>query len=134
MILSLSSDILSHLQQQARRGAPLEICGLLFGENQIVSGFEQARNIARHANRQFEIDPAALIEAERAARDGGPAIVGYYHSHPQGDVKPSQTDAASAAADERIWLIINGRDASAWRATESGEIFGRFNPIALDCQ
>jgi len=133
MGLGISSAILDELQRQARHGAPLEICGLLFGEDQKVSGFQQAANIAENAHRNFEIDPSTLIAAERSAREGGPAIIGYYHSHPTGNIRPSETDAESAAPDYRLWLIINGQQAAAWQAVENGEIFGRFNPIALDC-
>ena len=131
MNLSISSDILDRLQTQARHGAPLEICGLLYGDGETVTAFQQTDNVAAKAHKHFEINPAALIAAERTARDGGPAVLGYYHSHPTGDILPSQTDAKTAAADGKIWLIINGKNAAAWHAVEGGEIFDRFNPVAL---
>ncbi len=133
MKLSISSALLGRLQTQARHGAPLEICGLLFGENNTVTDSQQARNVAQKAHCHFEIDPAILISAERSARDGGHPILGYYHSHPSGSVSPSETDAEKAAADDRIWLILNGSEAGAWRAAKDGEIFGRFDPISLEC-
>ena len=133
MVLVLSSAILDDLQQLARKAAPEEACGLLFGENGTVSGYKLTRNTAENRLRHFEIDPGALIAAEREMRDGGRRIIGYFHSHPLGAVAPSKTDAAMAAADDRIWLIINGQDAAAWQAAENGEIYGRFDPITLDC-
>ncbi len=134
MTLVLSSAILDELQQLAHQSAPEEACGLLFGNNGTVSGFLATKNIARNPLRHFEINPADLIGAERAMRDGGPEIIGYYHSHPSGSVSPSKTDAAMAASDDRIWLIINGQEAAAWQAVANGEIYGRFDPITLDCQ
>lgn len=134
MKLVLSSAILDDLQELARQAAPEEACGLLFGDNGTVSGFLATKNVAQFPLRHFEIDPVDLIAAERAMRDGGQAIHGYYHSHPSGSVVPSKTDAAMAAPDDRIWLIVNGKDALAWRATKNGEIYGRFDPITLDCQ
>jgi proteasome lid subunit RPN8/RPN11 len=74
-----------------------------------------------------------LIAAERDQRYGGESILGYYHSHPAGTVRPSITDADSAAPDGRFWLIVNGQGAAAWCAAENGEIYGRFNAITLDC-
>jgi len=133
MKLSISSALLDQMQAQAQHGAPLEICGLLFGENSEVSDFQLTRNVATKAHRHFEIDPADLISAEREARDGGPEILGYYHSHPSGQVEPSETDAKNAAADDRIWLILNGVEAAAWKTSKDGEIFGRFDPILLEC-
>lgn len=66
-------------------------------------------------------------------RDGGEPILGYYHSHPAGSVRPSRTDADSAAPDGRLWLILNGQDAAAWQTACAGEIYGRFDAIKLDC-
>ncbi len=125
--------MLEELQRQTRHGVPLEICGLLLGKATRVTAVRQARNVARKAHRHFEIDPAVLIAAEREAKAGGPEIVGYYHSHPSGQVKPSETDAKNAAPDDRIWLILNGHEASAWQACKNPELFGPFAPITLDC-
>lgn len=133
MTLVLSSAILDELQQLAHQSAPEEACGLLFGDNGTVSGFLATKNVAESPLRHFEIDPVELIAAERAMRDGEANIAGYFHSHPSGTVSPSKTDAEMAAPDGRIWLIINGADAAAWQAKENGEIYGRFNPITLDC-
>lgn len=134
MKLVISRKMLDELQAAALEAEPEECCGLLFGEGGQVSGYEPAENVAENPDRHFEIDPSALIAAERAARDGKLAILGYFHSHPTGNVEPSQTDANSAAPDGRIWLILDGKEASAWCATSNGEIFGRFDPISLECE
>lgn len=133
MNLSISSTILAELQSLAFDGLPLEICGILFGQKDLLTGFRSTNNVAENPSRHFEIDPSVLINVERAARETGPQIMGYYHSHPTGDIRPSQTDADNAAPDGRIWLIINGKRAAAWQAVDDGEVFGRFSPITLDC-
>lgn len=124
--------MLADLQQLAHAAAPQEICGILFGREGRVSARRAAKNVADDPQRHFEIDPATLIAAERDQRSGGQPILGYYHSHPAGTVRPSITDAESAAPDGRIWLIVNGREAAAWQATENGENYGRFNAILLE--
>lgn len=126
--------MLAELQQLALAAAPQEACGILFGRDDRVSGYRAAQNVARDPVRHFEIDPATLIAAERQMRDGGDPIIGYYHSHPTGTVQPSRTDAESAAPDGRLWLILNGQDATAWRTAPAGEIYGRFDAIRLDCR
>ncbi len=125
--------MLADLQQLARMAAPQEICGILFGREGRVSARRAARNVAEDRHRHFEIDPRVLIDAERGERSGGEPILGYYHSHPSGTVRPSTTDAASAAPDGRLWLILNGEAAAAWQAVPDGEIYGRFGAIPLDC-
>ncbi|MEP2988877.1 MAG: M67 family metallopeptidase [Parasphingorhabdus sp.] len=125
--------MLEELQKAAKDAAPEECCGLLFGDDGRVSDYELTTNIAHAPEQHFEIDPVSLISAEREMRGKGPAILGYFHSHPTGDVNPSETDAKSAAPDDRIWLILNGNDSVAWRAVQDGQIFGRFDPILLEC-
>lgn len=124
---------MDELQQAALDACPNECCGLLFGRKDRISGYELTANVADLPARQFEIDPAALIAAERNSRQGIEPILGYFHSHPSGEVQPSQTDAEKAAPDGRHWLIVNGKDAAVWRAVPNGEIFGRFDPISLEC-
>tara|TARA_R110002124_G_scaffold84979_1_gene220793 strand:- start:1477 stop:1917 length:441 start_codon:yes stop_codon:yes gene_type:complete len=133
MQVFISSAILAEIQQLVLDNAPQEICGILLGRDGRVNSYRIARNVAADPVRHFEIDPATLIAAERASRDGGDPILGYYHSHPAGTVEPSRTDAESAAPDGRLWLILNGRDAAAWRTADNGEIYGRFDAIMLDC-
>ncbi|MEO0440319.1 MAG: M67 family metallopeptidase [Pseudomonadota bacterium] len=133
MKLIISSKIMAELQGAARSGAPNEICGLLLGQNQHVSEARMTNNVAMDPRRHFEVDPALLIAAEKDMRSGGLPIIGYYHSHPDGPVEPSVTDAGSAAPDGRIWLIINGQEAAAWQATLSGRLLARFDPIELEC-
>ena len=107
------------------------MCGLLFGTADAIAAVQPCRNVAADPSRWFEIDPAALLAAHRAARIGGPAIVGWYHSHPNGLAMPSPRDAASAAPDGMLWLIAAGGALRAWRAVEDGPVEGRFEAVAL---
>ncbi|HWK36179.1 Mov34/MPN/PAD-1 family protein [Sphingomonas sp.] len=104
-----------------------EICGLLFGTDAAITGWRQAANVHPDPARHFEIAPAALIAALRAERAGGERLIGYVHSHPGGRADPSPTDAANAAPDGRLWLIVGGGgQARLWRATTRG-----FVPVEL---
>ena len=58
--------------------------------------------------------------------------MGYWHSHPSGDAMPSVTDAAMAAPDGKLWLIVGGDTVTAWRAVEQGVLHGRFEPVAIE--
>jgi proteasome lid subunit RPN8/RPN11 len=109
-----------------------EVCGLLLGEGDDVTRLLPCRNVAADPAVRFEIDPAALIAAHRAARGGGERILGHYHSHPSGVARPSPRDAADAAPDGSIWLIVAGEAVTAWRAVADGAEHGRFDPLRLD--
>lgn len=108
-----------------------EVCGLLLGSAGRIEAVVACANVSADPARRFELDPAALIAAWRAARRGGPAVIGHYHSHPTGNPSPSAVDAGEAAADGAIWIIAGAGRVAAWRAVEHGALHGRFDPVDL---
>src|SRR6185503_12046732 len=89
--------VIQRLHAEAARAHPREACGLLLGRGTRIEGIAPAANVHPEPLTRFEIDPAALIAAHRAARAGGPELVGYYHSHPAGHPLPSATDCEHAS-------------------------------------
>lgn len=125
--MRISRSVLAGIRRESAAAAPREACGLLFGEGAEIAGWQAADNVAESPERGFEIDPRALFAALRAERAGGAKILGYWHSHPSGDAAPSATDAAMAAGDGKLWLIVAGDDAALWLPGADG----RFEAVAL---
>ncbi len=130
MTIRMASDAAALILAQASQAAPRECCGLLLGEDDHVIEARSTANVAADPLRHFEIDPATLIAAERASREGGARLLGYYHSHPGGVVQPSATDRAMAPPDGRIWVIAAGGTLASFRAPDRPG--GTFRPIALE--
>jgi proteasome lid subunit RPN8/RPN11 len=131
-MMRLSIAVRNEILEHARDAADVEVCGLLFGEGDRIDRAMPCRNVAPDPTTRFEIDPAMLIAAHRAARRGeGPAVIGHYHSHPNGRPDPSPRDAAAAAPDGHLWLIVADDTITAWRATANGAIHGRFDAVKL---
>ena len=84
MVVELTSGVTATLLEEAARAQPHECCGLLLGQGARVNQVVPAANVHPMPRDHFEIDPQALIAAHRAARSGGPQVLGYYHSHPNG--------------------------------------------------
>ncbi len=126
MALEISSTLVARLLNEADSEPDREVCGLLFGTSERVDAALPCSNVASDPRTAFEIDPAALIAAHKAERRGGPAIVGCYHSHPNGAALPSPRDAAAALPDGAFWLILAAGQACLFRAVEHGAIEGRF--------
>lgn len=106
--------------QGAIATAPNEACGLLLGAGSHVHTATVTTNVHPDPATRFEIDPAALIAAHRAARQGGPALLGYWHSHPNGRAGPSATDRAAASGDGRVWAIVARGNVTLWRDGANG--------------
>ncbi|WP_375286608.1 Mov34/MPN/PAD-1 family protein [Sphingomonas sp.] len=126
--LRISRSALTAIRAEADAAGD-EICGLLLGVD--IAQARACRNVHPQPARHFEIDPAALLAAHRAARNGGPPVIGHYHSHPSGDPRPSLVDAADAPPDGAIWLIIGVGATAAWIAVRDGTVHGRFDPVAI---
>lgn len=95
--------------------APLEACGLLFGEPGRIVEASIARNVAEHPERHFEIDPQHLFDAQRKDRAGPMRLMGCWHSHPNGNPNPSQYDLEGAFDEDWLWLIVADGRISGWR-------------------
>lgn len=126
MIVEVTREVRERILAEAAAAYPRECCGVLLGEGATVRAVTAARNVHPAPEKHFEIDPRTLIHAHRAARSGGPQVMGYYHSHPRGPAEPSATDRATAAHDGRIWAIVGEGEVRFWRDDEAG-----FEPLSL---
>jgi proteasome lid subunit RPN8/RPN11 len=129
MDIRVSRPVLEALLAEAARAMPEECCGVLLGRNGAIEEARPASNVALDRRRRFEIDPQTLVDAHRAARRGGPQVLGYYHSHPMGPVAPSATDRAQAAGDGSVWAIIGETAVTFWRDEEAGFVPLSYAPV-----
>jgi proteasome lid subunit RPN8/RPN11 len=118
--ISLGKREWQRLLTEALGAFPQEACGLLLGQGNCIEHVVPARNVHPTPRTHFEIDPQALVDAFRSARQGGPGVFGYYHSHPGGRPEPSATDRAMASGDGRVWAIVAGDDVAFWRDDTDG--------------
>lgn len=120
MNLCVTRSALDAILAAASDAAPEECCGLLTGRPDRIERAARAANVAADPRRRFEIDPQALIDAHRLARNGGAAVIGYFHSHPSGPAEPSATDRAEATHDGSVWAIAGASGVAFWRDDEDG--------------
>ena len=110
MRVALPQDLRDQILRAAQAAHPRECCGLLEGDCEAqafrILALHPARNLAEAADK-FEIDPRDHLAAHKAARARGSAIVGCYHSHPNGRAEPSAADRAGACEENFLWLIAS---------------------------
>jgi len=104
--LILADALAAQISEEARAAFPRECCGLMEGTRtgDVVHAvvLHAIHNVSPHAD-SFEIDPAAHLRLRRIAREAGRAIVGCYHSHPNGRANPSPRDLSGET--DFVWLI-----------------------------
>jgi proteasome lid subunit RPN8/RPN11 len=132
MGMRISRALIDELVALATASSDHEICGLLLGTDTEILGFIETRNVSATPERAFEIDPQALFDQARAERAGGMAMLGHYHSHPNGRAEPSPCDVASAVGTpSKLWLILAGGDVTLWRSTGCAEPDRGFERVDL---
>lgn len=108
MIVQLSAGHRAQLEREARAAFPRECCGLVEGRRDgdrlEISALHACRNVAR-GDDAFEIDPAEHFRLMRTLRGTNRAIIGCYHSHPNGTPEPSARDLAASGEEGFLWLI-----------------------------
>lgn len=122
MSCSISADALDAIREHLAREYPREGCGLLVGEGgcdeRTIEYAVPARNEERDPHR-YAIAPETFLEAEKAARQRGLEVVGFFHSHPDLEARPSQSDVAEGWS-HYTYLIVSVRagecrSMTAWR-------------------
>jgi len=106
--LRLPQALAVKILAEARAAGGRECCGLILGsldgETAVAAALHPARNLAPASDR-FEIAPEDHFSALRAARGSGQAVIGCYHSHPNGVARPSAHDLEGAGEENFLWLI-----------------------------
>jgi len=109
--LVLPAQTREELITRARTGSPREVCGILGGtfgaERSHVQSQYPVTNVADRPRSRYRIDPEDQLEIFDRLEAGGEEIVGFYHSHPWGPPKPSETDARDATWPDRSYLIVS---------------------------
>lgn len=108
--LDLPAAVRQAIEAHAADAWPEECCGLLVGTRgdgavRVVRA-APSPNRAADRRRRFEIEPQIWFDLQRALAGTGTAIVGCYHSHPDGPPEPSPRDLADAWEPGFAWLVI----------------------------
>jgi proteasome lid subunit RPN8/RPN11 len=104
--LTIYKGVLDRVVAHARAALPDECCGILVGGGDRVVEVVSTENVAADPRRHFLIDPKAHIDTRRHARGRGLQVVGFYHSHPRSDARPSAIDLAEASYPGLLYLIV----------------------------
>ncbi len=108
-VLVLPADVRAAMVAHARAEAPLEACGLLGGRGNRAERFYPTRNAA-HSPVRYEVEPADLLAVTMDLDASGGELWGVFHSHPQTEAYPSQTDLRLALYPEAVYLICSLAD------------------------
>ena len=95
------------LSQYSENQKPNESCAILFGKNNQVLDVFLTENIDE-SPVNFTISNKQLIEGYKIAEDKKMDVIGIFHSHPNSDAFPSNTDKKFMQSNPIVWIIYSG--------------------------
>jgi proteasome lid subunit RPN8/RPN11 len=151
MELWISGPIAEQIRAHGAETYPHECCGALLGRDSgVVSERDRGKNLPTPGreilqlfplvNRRddsprnrFSVTAQDVLEAEKAAREQGLEVVGWYHSHPDHPARPSEYDRDHAWPwySYIIVSVQNGapQDMTSWRLNDDR---AEFSPEGIE--
>jgi [CysO sulfur-carrier protein]-S-L-cysteine hydrolase len=102
-----------------------EVCGIIAGVGEQVREIIPIQNAASDPAHFFRLDDRSFTQALFDIERAGLSLIGIYHSHPNGDPIPSQTDIQQANYPDTAYLIVglwNGEPRLAAWQIRPGEV------------
>ncbi len=95
------------LTKHAENEKPNESCAILFGKNNLVSEVFLTKNIDE-SSINFTISNEQLIQGYKIAEEKKVEVIGIFHSHPNSEAYPSNTDKKFMDSNPVVWIIYSG--------------------------
>ncbi len=95
------------LSEYSENHKPNESCAILFGKGNQVLDLFLTENI-EESPVNFTISNEQLIEGYSVAEEKKMEVVGIFHSHPNSDAFPSNTDKKFMQSNPVVWIIYSG--------------------------
>jgi len=105
--IKLSQSDKEILSEYSENQKPNESCAILFGKNDQVLDLFLTENIEK-SPVNFTISNEQLIKGYRIAEEKKMDVVGIFHSHPDSDAYPSNTDKKFMQSNPVVWIIYSG--------------------------
>ena len=134
--LTISRELADKIRAHGAETYPHECCGALLGKDEpreIRGLFPMINRRDDSPRNRFSVAPQDVVDAEKAARQQGLDVVGWYHSHPDHPARPSQYDR-DHAWPWYSYIIVSVRegrpqDMTSWRLHEDR---AEFSPEAIE--
>jgi len=94
------------LTEHAENEKPNESCAILFGKDNLVYEVYLTKNIDE-SSVNFTISNEELIKGYKIAEEKKLEVIGIFHSHPNSEAFPSNTDKKFMHSNPVVWIIYS---------------------------
>ncbi len=111
MKLEISAYVFEQMLEQAKAQAPIEVCGILAGNDSKVEKLYKMTNVDNSSNH-FMMEPKEQFAVVKDIRSADLEMLAIYHSHPETPARPSAEDIRLALTPDVIYVIVSLQDAN----------------------
>jgi proteasome lid subunit RPN8/RPN11 len=138
-VLTMSKELAEQIRAHGAETYPHECCGALLGRDkeprEIAGLFPLINRRDDSPRNRFSVTAQDVLDAEKAARQQGLDVVGWYHSHPDHPARPSEYDREHAWPwySYIIVSVAQGQpqDMTSWRLNDNRD---QFSPEGIQIQ
>jgi proteasome lid subunit RPN8/RPN11 len=112
MSLRMSEAVVEKIIAHARKDVPIEACGYLTGDGEVVTGWVPLTNVDA-SPEHYSLDPGEQFITVRSLREQGLQVMAVYHSHPCSPARMSQEDIRLAYDPNISYVIVSLLDPAA---------------------
>jgi len=94
LALRIPASLIGEICEHARRSAPAECCGILFGLGAEARVCVPIANKHKNPRERYQMDERQMLKALEFAERRALDIVAFYHSHTYAAARPSAVDSA----------------------------------------
>lgn len=105
LMLLIHQKVIDTVRKITLDGRPKEVCGILWGSHGIIRGVIPLRNVAENPNHSFYLDPKEWLAALKILQSTQLDGYGIFHSHPQGNTRPSKRDIKGWHYPDHLYAI-----------------------------
>jgi len=109
MKLEISAYVFEQMLEQAKAQVPIEVCGILAGNDSKVEKLYKMTNVDNSSNH-FMMEPKEQFAVVKDIRSADLEMLAIYHSHPETPARPSAEDIRLALTPDVIYVIVSLKD------------------------
>ena len=98
--LMIHQELAEQIRSHGAETFPFECCGAMLGRDsdlrEVLALFPLVNRRDDSPRNRFAVTAEDVRDAEKAARDRGLDVIGWYHSHPDHPARPSEFDREHA--------------------------------------
>ncbi len=104
--LEIPEFVFDQMIAQAQAQAPIEACGILAGDENLVKRLYEMTNVD-NSSEHFTMNPAEQFSVVKTMRAAGLKMSAIYHSHPATPARPSEEDIRLALTPDATYVILS---------------------------